>query len=1593
MAHIIGYVKSTEGKFYAKGPDGSVRELKEGDPIFSNDLVYDPSHNAANRVVIDLLRAENDLVASGKAEIMFDETVAQNETRLAESALSEADMVTALAAEERGENDPIDMLLKEYGDIDVEETAVGEKEVLPQSHESGDTFAAQSGAEANVEASLRNVASHNYSLDQTYNPAQAQRSENGTGLFTPEASVSPVAPSPSPTVPPMPIQPPNDTETSNSFTVADGNGDNIINADEATHIAVSGTVEPGSRIDSLTFSDGENTLHVPSSAIRYTPSTGHFSVDGIDVSSLADGPIVVSLTSTDEAGNSATSTSTLLKDTRPPHVELTLDETITSDDVINAAEADGNIGISGHVDGDFNVGETVHLSVNGQQYTGQVDASGRFVIEVPGKELVADPDHTIEASITVLDAAGNRTTAIDSDRYSVDLNAPKAPVVKIAEDANNDGFISGAELDGKVDVRIDLPADAEAGDRLRVTDGTDVQSVTLSEEMIESGRVSVAFDAPGEGGTIQVEAVIVDAAGNPSPAGSDSAIVDTTAPGATIALDGTITPDDVINAEESGRDIAITGTVGGDVKEGDTVTLNVNGKTFTAEVHEGRFTAMVPGSDLAADPDRTIEASVSVTDEAGNVATATDSESYRIDTALDISVALSDNNPNDSDNVINRAEQHQAAVTGHLEPGAVIKTMVITDEAGHRLEIDPADVVVEQDGNYRVDVDLSTLDDGTLQVAVSGEDAYGNTGTATGEIVKDTVCSVTIGLASSSDTGESDSDNLTNDDSPLLTGQTDPGAEVTIYQDGTAIGTVTADADGKWEFEVPSLIDRPVTTKTEDAQDSNGNELNNTLDTAVVFERSDFGAFSRNFGGSDDINGREVPENVKDPNTLSARFVGEIRNVDPEGSSFPADGHVDQDWVKVSLKAGEKLILDVDYGVDGNIWNNDGSVDTEIRVFDANGELVRGVDKHIYNYPAGEITDAMQDDDLTPLDGGEGSKIYDRTGPDARTLDPYYEFTVPKDGEYYIQVSAFNNGSKYDSGTYELWMSIENPKFDFTATAVDPYGNSASSDPLSVTLDTTAPGTPTVISQTTKDDTPLLQGTWDEAESTGLEVTLDGKTYVLGNDPELTTDGNGNWSLALNAPLAAGVYDVTVTTIDRAGNRSEDTTQDELVVQAHSNDHPPVANDDIVLTNIEAGEAIPIPARMLLNNDSDADLDDLAVTSVSNPVGGDVHGVDPIEFTDHLHVGRTAETMNEADRYAGDSEANPLNNDLEHAYEITRDRFGRVDGSQAPYVADAALPSFKWTGTIDDDGSTSGVSDKDYLKVYLHAGEKIILDVDKGDDGDRDVGKDPQDVDMAVYLYDGSGNLLASNDDAAPNAGGEGSVKSGYHGNSLDSYLEYEVSEDGYYYIEATAWDNSAHGIQDDDGNYELWISIDPVPGERHGSFDYEISDGKYSDDASVEVALTDSQTVTGTDADEILLGTSNQADTLKGEGGNDALLFENIDTVDGGSGNDTLFTQENIDFTLLADGQIKNIETIDMQDGKEENLVKLTLEDVIEMTDEDNTLVIDGESGDKVDVPDAPSGYSVTQSTEGGYDVYTYTSSSGDPTVTLKIDQDVQHG
>jgi len=64
-------------------------------------------------------------------------------------------------------------------------------------------------------------------------------------------------------------------------------------------------------------------------------------------------------------------------------------------------------------------------------------------------------------------------------------------------------------------------------------------------------------------------------------------------------------------------------------------------------------------------------------------------------------------------------------------------------------------------------------------------------------------------LIAASDSGSSDTDDLTNDTTPTFTGTAEPGKTIEVLADERSLGTTTADSERNWEFTVPESIALP----------------------------------------------------------------------------------------------------------------------------------------------------------------------------------------------------------------------------------------------------------------------------------------------------------------------------------------------------------------------------------------------------------------------------------------------------------------------------------------------------------------------------------------------------------------------------------------------------------------------------------------------------------------------------------------------------------------------------------------------------------------------------------------------------------------
>ena len=78
--------------------------------------------------------------------------------------------------------------------------------------------------------------------------------------------------------------------------------------------------------------------------------------------------------------------------------------------VAQAVDAGDSIAIAGSVNGGYNEGDQVTVNVHGVDYQGAVDDQGHFSIDVPGSDLIADADATLEGLLVTTDADGNPQT-------------------------------------------------------------------------------------------------------------------------------------------------------------------------------------------------------------------------------------------------------------------------------------------------------------------------------------------------------------------------------------------------------------------------------------------------------------------------------------------------------------------------------------------------------------------------------------------------------------------------------------------------------------------------------------------------------------------------------------------------------------------------------------------------------------------------------------------------------------------------------------------------------------------------------------------------------------------------------------------------------------------------------------------------------------------------------------------------------------------------------------------------------------------------------------------------------------------------------
>ncbi|WP_197273155.1 Ig-like domain-containing protein, partial [Neisseria sp. 74A18] len=267
---------------------------------------------------------------------------------------------------------------------------------------------------------------------------------------------------------------------------------------------------------------------------------------------------------------------------------------------------------------------------NTQTVTTTVQKDGGYSVDVPN----ALPDGEYSVKATVSDKAGNTATAEDKEGNVIDTSAPM-----ISVDAPDNSKDNTPTITGKTD--------APAGSVVTVV-VTDAKGNTQTVTTTVKGNGSYGVDVPNAlpDGNYTAEAKVKDPSGNEGKA-ADKGSVDTQA---AITVDAP--------ALSSDNTPTITGTTT-DVEEGQVVTLVVtdakgNTQTVTTTVQkDGGYSVDVPN----ALPDGEYSVKATVSDKAGNTATAEDKEGNVIDTSAPmISVDAPDNSKDNTPTITGKTD-------------------------------------------------------------------------------------------------------------------------------------------------------------------------------------------------------------------------------------------------------------------------------------------------------------------------------------------------------------------------------------------------------------------------------------------------------------------------------------------------------------------------------------------------------------------------------------------------------------------------------------------------------------------------------------------------------------------------------------------------------------------------------------------------------------------------------------------------------------------------------------------------------------------------------------------------------------------------
>ncbi|EPO7806794.1 Ig-like domain-containing protein [Enterobacter hormaechei] len=832
----------------------------------------------------------------------------------------------------------------------------------------------------------------------------------------------------------------------------------------------------------------------------------HLTVPASAMETLIDGRAQVSVSVTNVNGNSADASRVVIVDTQPPAITL---DNLTDDNIINAAEAQQDLVLSGSTTAE--TGQTVTVTLNGKSYQTTVQADGRWQLNVPAADVGALTDGNVTVTATVTDVAGNSSSA---DRVGlVDATVPQVTINDFVTDTNTVNQLAHAQaqiLSGSV-------TGAAAGDLVTIT----INNVDYTTVVDAAGNWSLGLPASViqglTDGTWTINVSVTDRSGNTGSSSVD-VVVNTVTP--VIGIN-TLAADDVINAAEKGEDLLLSGT--SNQPEGTTITVNLNGINYTATTDaSGNWSVTVPASAVSALGEANYTVTASVTDNVGNSAAATH------DVLVDSSLPVVTLNNFAGDNIVNAAEVTAGqTLTGKVSNAASGDTVTII------LGGQTYTATVQDDLTWSLPLtqsQLTALGNGDLTVSASVTNAHGNTGSSSLDV---TIDAELPGLRIDTVAGDDVINIIEHAQNLVISGtSTDlaAGSTVTVSINGKSYSASVL-ADGTWQAAVPAAdvsrwADGSLTISAS-AQDTSGNPVN--IGTVVDVDLAPVAISINNVTDDNVLNAAEKGQDLVLSGSSSNVEAGQTVTIIFAGKTWTTTVDSNGDWTCTVPAADLSGLKDGDASVQVSVTNVNGNAASSSQAFSVATAA-----------PAVTINTISGDNMLNAAEAAQ-----DLTLSGTSTAEAGQTVTVAFNGNQYTAQVQANGSWTLDVPAADM-AGIADGSAAVTVTVSDKAGNPASAG-ASVLVDTTVPqitfdivAGDDIVNIAEHGQALIVTGKVTGAQAGDvITLTLNGKDYTA------MLDGAGSWSVGVPAAdvgaLANGDQTISATVTDKAGNSTSAT--------------------------------------------------------------------------------------------------------------------------------------------------------------------------------------------------------------------------------------------------------------------------------------------------------------------------------------------------------------------------------------------------------------------------------------------------------------------